>query len=226
MLNMTSIRKDSITTGEIYHIYTRSISGFEIFRTPTCYERLIEGLCYYSSSPKSTKLSDYLELSPESKLRVDSASGAVPSVKIIAYCVMPTHIHLVLKQLVEGGISSFMNNLLNSFARYFNISHNRRGPLWESRFKNVLVQSDEQLLHLTRYLHLNPVSADLIAVPDQWVYSSYCQYIGENTDKNICNWEGVLDIQPKEYRKFVSGRISYQRSLSKIKHLLIENYTG
>ena len=139
---------------------------------------------------------------------------------------MPTHIHLVLKQLVNSGVSSFMNILLNSFARYFNLSHNRHGPLWESRFKNVLIETDEQLLHLTRYVHLNPTSAGLVELPNEWNYSSYLEYLGERSSKGICNWEGILEIQPNNYQKFVNGRTSYQRSLSQIKHLLIENYTG
>jgi putative transposase len=78
---------------------------------------------------------------------------------------MPTHIHLVLRQLKDGGISKFMSNILNSYSRYFNIKHNRKGPLWEGRFRKVLVGSDEQLLHLTRYVHLNPVTACLVDKP-------------------------------------------------------------
>ena len=119
-----------------------------------------------------------------------------------------------------------MSNTLNSFTRYFNISHQRKGPLWESEFKNVIVDTDEQLLHLSRYIHLNPVSAGLVTSPRDWKYSSFGQYISDPAAELNCNLKGVLDINPSDYAKFVNGRAAYQRSLSLIKSLLIENYSG
>ena len=70
-----------------------------------------------------------------------------------------------------------MRRLLNSYTRYFNEKIKRKGPLWEGRFKKVLVNSDEQLLHLTRYVHLNPVSAGIVEKPEDWPCSSYREYI-------------------------------------------------
>lgn len=140
---------------------------------------------------------------------------------------MPTHPHLILKQLTDQGVSNFMSNILNSFTRYFNTRYKRKGPLWESEFKNVLIRDDKQLLHLTRYVHLNPTSAGLVDKPEEWQFSSYNQFIDKDSARIICcNWEGTLDIKPEKYQKFVNDRISYQRSLSKIKKLIIENYSG
>jgi putative transposase len=223
---MATIRQDALVTGEVYHIYSRSIAGFEIFRSQDTYDRFVAGLTFYNQEPLSLKFSSYLELSPKARGQADLRIGGSPIVQIIAFCVMPTHIHLVIKQIEAGGISQFMGNVLNSFTRFFNLSHNRRGPLWESRFKNVLVEDDQQLLHLSRYVHLNPVSAGLVKEPDDWPYSSYAQYAGLQPDIAVCNWQDVIDFQPKEYQQFVRSRISYQRSLTKIKHLLIDNYTG
>jgi len=61
----------------------------------------------------------------------------------------------------EEGISLYMKNLLNSYTRYFNTKTKRKGPLWQGRFKSVLIKMDEQL-YLTRYIHLNPTSEDLV----------------------------------------------------------------
>ena len=61
-------------------------------------------------------------------------------VEIIAYCIMPTHFHLVVKQLKEDGISFFIQQILNSYSRYFNIKTKRKGPLWEGRFQNVIIE--------------------------------------------------------------------------------------
>lgn len=223
---MVAIRKDAIVTGCVYHIFTRSIAGFEIFRSPTSYERILNTLEYYNRISPGIRLSKFLELSPDARKRMAELREVEPLVQLIAYCLMPTHIHLVLKQVQDNGISIFMSNVLNSFTRYFNIAHQRKGPLWESEFKNVLVQTDEQLLHLTRYVHLNPVSARLTNSPEDWEYSSFRQYVCSKPVRGNCNWLGILEINPVDYDRFVRSRASYQRSLSQIKRLLIDNYNG
>jgi putative transposase len=134
---------------------------------------------------------------------------------------MPTHLHLILKQLKHNGISIFMNNILNSYTRYFNTKHKRKGPLWEARFKNILIEKDEYLLHLTRYIHLNPVTASLINKPEDWLASSYREYIEKNAEK-ICQYDDVLKTEPISYKQFVDDRISYQRELAKIKQYLFD----
>ncbi len=144
-------------------------------------------------------------------------------VEIAAYCIMPTHIHLILKQLKNNGISTYMGNVLNSYTRYFNNKTKRGGPLWESRFKNVEVESDEQLLHLTRYIHLNPSTANLAEYPEDWDFSSYREFMGGIEEKaKLCNYDELLNIKPYEYKKFVSSRINCQRDLARIKDLCME----
>ena len=223
---MSNIRKTALVTGETYHVFTRSIAGFEVFRSDKSFGRFIQTMDYYNNSSPRLRLSDYLELSPEARQKTDNFREHNPLVQIFAYFLIPTHTHIALKQIQDGGISTYMSNVLNSFSRYFNTAHKRRGPLWESKFKNVLVDTDDQLLHLTRYIHLNPSSAGLVSKPEEWQYSSYHEYVSINPTENVCNLEGVLDINPTEYRRFVNNRIAYQRGLSKIKQLLIDNYTG
>ena len=95
------------------------------------------------------------------------------------------------------------------------------------RFKSVLVSKDEQLLHLTRYIHLNPTSAGLVKYPEKWSFSSYNEYINNTeTQGKICKFDNLFSISPKEYKKFVSDRKLYQKEISRIKKLLIEDYTG
>ena len=144
-------------------------------------------------------------------------------VEIIAYCFMPTHIHLILRQLKKDGISTFMRRILNSYTRYFNLKNKRKGPLWESKFKNVEVVSDEQLMHLTRYIHLNPVTANLVEDPQEWSFSSYKEYLCEKQlEENICSYSKLLNIVPQDYKEFVSSRIDYQRELAGLKELFLE----
>jgi putative transposase len=161
-------------------------------------------------------------MSPK-KSKTDVSFYKEKLVEIIAYCIMPTHLHLVLKQLEDNGISIFMNRILNSYSHYFNIKHERKGPLWEGRFKHILVEKDEYLLHLTRYIHLNPVTAYLVNKPEEWFASSYGEYLQDvKKDDKICKYSEILEIEPKSYREFIEDRISYQRELAKIKHLVMD----
>lgn len=175
-------RKDILANGEIYHIFNRSIADFVIFNNKNEYERMWQLLKYYLVK-QDIKFSKFLELRLVEQEGFDVAVNMVsrdddPIVQIIAWCLMPTHFHLVLKQLKENGVSDYLRTILESYSSYFNTVHRRKGPLWESRFKSVLVENDDQLNHLVRYNHLNPTSAGLIKSPEDWLYSSYCEYLG------------------------------------------------
>ena len=180
--------------------------------------RFLDFTCKYSNFSKLTL--------PNQKLlakRLKESSRKY--VSITAYCLMPTHFHLILKQIAEDGITKYIANVLNSYSRYFNLSHQRKGPLWESHFKNVLIKTDEQILHLTRYIHLNPVSAGLVSKPEDWQHSSYLEYI--NCEKEeLYSFSEVIDIAPSQYQKFVNDQIAYQKELSIIKSILIDDYSG
>ena len=217
-------RKIPLVTWQVYHILSRSIAEYKIFNSQEDYLRMQQLLEYYQVE-NNQKFSDfivsrgvtrgnfynYLEKINKNKKEL---------VQIIAYCLMPTHLHLILKQLKKDGISKYIGNILNSYTRYFNMKHKRKGPLWEAKFKNILMDSDEQLLHLTRYIHLNPATALIVKKPEEWEYSSYKDYLGLVPKR--CDYQDLLDIQPKIYRKFVNDRISYQRELAKIKASTLE----
>ena len=91
----------------------------------------------------------------------------------------------------------------------------------------MLVSTDEQLLHLTRYIHLNPVTAYLVNKPEDWQASSYLEYLLkiDEADK-ICSYDDILDIEKVSYKQFVEDNISYQRDLAKIKDCLFTGYNS
>ena len=216
------MRKSPLATGEIYHVFNRSIAGYVILGFPGDCKRISKALEYYRCT-RELSLSRYLALQEQGERTKTGSGNPAPTariIEIIAYCLMPTHIHLVLRQTVDEGISIFMNNILNSYSRYFNIKQKRKGPLWEGRFKNVRVETDEQLMHLTRYVHLNPVTAGIVDKPEEWRYSSYLEYLNEK--KGTCVFEELLDMSPNQYRIFTEDRIDYQKKLAVIKHLLLE----
>ncbi len=206
----------------VYHVFTKSIAEYKVFNSREDFLRIQQIMKYYQMDKPRVSFSRVIK--DQSMCNSEISSSQEKIVAIIVYCIMPTHVHFILRQLKENGISVFMNNMLNSYTKYFNIKHNRKGPLWESRFKRVLVMADEYLLHLTRYIHLNPVTAYLVNKPEHWEFSSYQEYIGLlNNYNRLCDYSDILEITPQFYKKFVEDRIDYQRRLSKIKSLVFDD---
>ena len=216
------MRKEPLVTGYVYHVCTKSIAGYGIFRADSDYKRMLEMMRYYSFEDPPMKFSAYRKLEGRRFLDVSrKLEERDRLVNILAYCIMPTHLHLLLHQLKDDGISIYMKNLLNSYTRYFNTRNHRRGPLWQGRFRSVLVKDNDQLLHLTRYIHLNPTSDNLVDRPEDWPYSSYREYLS-GVEDGLCEFSEFFTVSPETYREFVEARKGYQSSLSKIKHLLLE----
>ena len=222
-------RRETLANGEVYHIFNKSIAEFKIFNNTSNFLRIKNMIRYYQIGNMPLRFSWFLELNNVKEKGFNErfipfSQGKEKLIQIIAYCLMPTHLHLILKQLKENGISIFMGNILNGYSRYFNTKYRRKGPLWEGRFKNVLVGSDEQLLHLTRYIHLNPVTAYLTENPEEWIHSSYKEYLNSynNEDERICKYDDILEIEASSYREFVEDRVSYQRELANIKSLVLD----
>lgn len=210
-------RKIPLVNGELYHIYTKSIAEYKIFKSKRDFLRMEELIRFYKYE-QDVRFSSYEILKKEGRI----INFDIKIVEIIAYCLMPTHIHLILLQTQDNGISKFMEKILKSYALYFNNKYKRKGPLWSGKFSNVLIRTDEQLLHLTRYIHLNPVSAYLVEKPEDWEFSSYREYIGIKRENFLSKWDDFLEIKVEEYKKFVEERKDYQRELAKIKALLLE----
>ncbi|MCM8756808.1 MAG: transposase [Candidatus Omnitrophica bacterium] len=219
--------KDELVTGAIYHVCSKSIAHYQIFNNKDEYLRMYQLIRYYQMYPLPEKFSRFIETDAVNNFGFSPvfnciSKGKEKLVQIIAYCFMPTHIHLILKQLKDKGVLDYMRKILDGYTRYFNTKHKRKSPLWESRFQRVLVENDEYLLHLTRYIHLNLVTAYLIGSPQDWLFSSYNEYI-EVSEEKICEYSDILDIQTNSYKIFVNDQISYQRELAKLKHLLLED---
>ena len=225
---MTQIREDSLINGEYYHIFSRSISKFVIFNNSREFARMLEALTLYQFSNFDYKYSRYSDFDDKGKQLVWSKLLASNSklVEIAVYCLMPTHFHLILKQIQNDGISKYLSKVLNSYTRYFNLKHKRIGPLWSGRFKNVLIRKNDQILHLTRYIHLNPVSSGLVDNPKDWKFSSFGEYCEVPGSSQICFFHNLIDLSADEYKKFVGDNIQHQLVLSKIKRLMIDDYTG
>lgn len=147
-------------------------------------------------------------------------------ISIICYSLMPNHFHLLLRQNTNKSISYFIHRLTVSYSMYFNKRYNRVGHLFQGSFKAKIIREDEYLLHLSRYIHLNPLQIiSSVFELEDYPWSSYPEYIGE-TEEEICEKEILLqqfnNVHPKQiYKEFVDQMIS-DNELTKIKNLIIE----
>jgi REP element-mobilizing transposase RayT len=123
---------------------------------------------------------------------------------VFAYCLMPNHFHMILFQRTPGAIPSFIKHVCDGYAKALNKTLHRKGHLFEGTYKMEPINSDEYLLHLSRYIHLNPVRASLVSRAEHWLFSSYRAYITEVEDCLVHNTV-VMNAcgGAKEYRKFV-----------------------
>jgi len=219
---MPNVRTVVLATNEIYHVYNRSVANEEVFNSPKNIKRALDLISYYKCSNK-LRFSFFTKLDEESKSYYLETNNN-PLVEIYAYCLMPNHFHLLLKQLSDNGIEKFVGNFQNAFAKYYNIRKRRFGALFQRPFKAKHISSDEELLHLSRYIHLNPVTSFLTRFEDlkNSPITSLPAYLGKsNRFTNIKVIVNIIKTQEK-YLKFLEDQIDYQRKLSKIRHLVIE----
>jgi REP element-mobilizing transposase RayT len=144
-------RADTFTQGQYYHIYNRGSGKEKIFFNEGNYEYLLRLMKRYYQKHGAT---------------------------VIAFCLMPNHYHLLLRQETDVPLSKFVGVLFNAYAQALNNQQGRTGTLFEGRFKHKCVDKWEYLVILCRYIHRNPVKARLVSKPEDWVYSNYQEWIG------------------------------------------------
>lgn len=151
-------------------------------------------------------------------LRLIKKYQAIYSVSIAAYCLMPNHYHLLVRQNVGGSVSRFIQTLFNAYSQGFNKITSHSGTLFQGRAKKIIVDSDEYAVQLIRYIHLNPVEAKLVQSPDLWKYSDYLVWTDEiQSDITDLTLRDGYFKDGNRYRTFVP---SYSEPNSIEKYLL------
>jgi REP element-mobilizing transposase RayT len=142
-------RETQLCAGEYYHIYNRGNN-----RQPIFFEQ-----------------DNYLFFLRQWRRYVSSVCD------VVAYCLMPTHFH-ILVLLTADGFSHGMQLLGISYTKAMNERYGRVGALFQGAFQTKHIERNEYLLHLSRYVHLNPVLAGLVSRAEEWEFSSYREYLG------------------------------------------------
>ncbi len=168
-------------SGGHYHIYNRGVEKRLIFQDEVDYKTFISYMKQYLSPPNLKGLA----------LKDDTGSTISPShipnnyfgdIKLLAYCLMPNHFHLLVSQNSDRGIAKFMQSLIQKYVMYFNKKYVRVGTLFQGRYKTVLITNEYQFTYITKYIHRNqlailpsgPGPEGLLA----YKYSSYGNYLG------------------------------------------------
>lgn len=212
-----------VTMVQYYHLYNRGVDKRTIFLDDSDRQRFVDALrlARLSSSPKLSWLRKQIKLgniSPTDLEKLEEKYGP-PLLDIISYSLMPNHFHFQVKELREGGVSTFFRKLGTSYVMYFNIKHKRTGRLFESRYKSVLIETDEQLIHLSRYIHTNPVNSSKIDVSLErlktYFWTSLPDYLGTR-QQPFCHPFEVMNFfkPPDDYWEFLKGGVNRERILS------------
>ena len=177
--------------GAVYHVTSRGNNRADVFRTDEDRERFLGILA------KVVKRFNWL---------------------CHAWCLMDNHYHLLIETL-EGNLSAGMRQLGGVYTQAFNRAHGRDGHLFRGRFKSILVEKQEHLLELCRYVVLNPVRAGMVAHPTLWRWSSYRATLGEEsrrellaTDWLLANFAPEAEEARSRYRRFVEEGIGKETS--------------
>lgn len=213
-----------------YHIYNRGVEKRKIFEDQQDYAVFLSYLKNYLMPKDISRLQKQLAesntaLNRAKILREINLNNFFNEISLLAYCLMPNHFHMLIKQSAFNTIDNFINSFNTRYVMYFNRKYNRVGPLFQGVYKAVLVETDEQLLQLSAYIHRNP--AKLLPKPDRNILQSLLQqpsslsdYIGI-TNTSWINTKTIQSFFTKTkfkitYEHFVLSNLQQSSSIANI----------
>jgi putative transposase len=227
------MRKIKFENGNFYHVYNRGVEKRQIFMDDQDYSYFLYELSEFNKPTHDFNLKRALVRGLASNKKCVGRF-----VEILCYVLMPNHYHLILRQVKDKGISTVMHRSGTGYTMYFNKKYERSGSLFQGTYKAKPIESDEYLMYLSRYLHLNPVS---IISPDwkekgirawkktkdflkSYKWSSFADYLGTSDTRGILNKEFIMDYfknSPEKYENFITSwtnenKIELDRGLTSI----------
>ncbi len=181
-----------------YHIYNRGNGRNKIFLDDSDYNFYLNRLRQYLAKHK---------------------------VILLCYCLMPNHIHLLVQQTTPKPIYKFISSLHTSYSIYFNKKYKHVGHVFQDRYKQIMIETDEYLLYLCKYIHLNPFSEGLVKKHDAYKWSSLNNYICDIKDSYV-NTDIILSYfnnSRKSYKKYLSEKIS-EETADVLKEIVLEPF--
>lgn len=251
-------RREQFVNGEVYHIVVKGIDENILFKDIDDHYRGVFSI-YEFNNAKPVSIKKRRKARAREKLQIKevaqefkkvlletgrdptSASSTNPRdklVEVLAFCTMPNHLHLLVRQLVEGGITNFMKKLNGGYGGYFNRKYRRKGYVFQDRFTAVHIKTEDQLRVVFVYIHTNPISLiepkwkeigiknpeKAIKFIENYKWSSYLDYIDKKNFPSVTDRELMLKIMKGEQgcKEFVEAWIRYKGKIREFAELALE----
>lgn len=212
-------RKEMFYKGGIFHIFNKTLDKISAFSSPNKVSLFKNLLKYYSSDEIKIRYSEFRKIK---KFRSDDFPPTNSTLySCFAYAFMPNHFHLLLRQDTNHNLNIMLRKILISFTRIYNTLVERQGPLFLPQFRVVEIYNEQQMIHVSRYIHLNPYTSGLIKNLDELLTCpliSLPEYLYPNN--TVCNTNYLLSFfndNFEKYQKFIYDQADYQRQLGIIK---------
>lgn len=236
-------RRKTLVNNEIYHVIIRGVADMPIFKNDQDRFRMIFSL-YEFNNDKPITIRERRKVRKRAKRKNNRGRDSVYSekrdlfVEILSFCFMPNHMHLLLKQIKDDGVSKFMRKLGTGYAGYFNKKHDRKGYFFQGRFKSVHIQNEHQLRVVFSYIHINPISLiesdckereirhfkKTIKFLENYKWSSYLDYIGKDNFPSVIEKSFLSEVMggKKGCISFVNDWIKHKVEIKKFTDILLE----
>ncbi|MEK7147882.1 MAG: transposase [Patescibacteria group bacterium] len=179
----------SFAAGTISHVYNRGNNKEKIFLDEQDYKSFLMRLGLGLGIQESELQKEFFL--PYSRIRI---TGAKKNDFVLhAFCLMPNHFHLLIEQKKSIPISTLMLKVCTSYAKYFNKKYSRIGHVFQDQFKSVLIDSNEQLMWISVYIHGNPAKDGLVNLPHEHKWSSYNDFV-KGRKSSLVNTEFLNSI--------------------------------
>ncbi|MFH1162077.1 MAG: transposase [Candidatus Jorgensenbacteria bacterium] len=223
---------------QIIHALSRGTDKRKIFMDKQDYLRFIHDLFEFNDQAPANNILYRFSRKPNSAVgHYANKEKRKLLVALHAFCLMPNHYHLLLSPLIENGVSLFMRKINVGYVKYFNQKYERKGTLFEGRYKSVRVANESHLLHLPYYIHLNPLDlfspgwrqheaknyAQCMKFLESYRWSSFLDYIGKPNFPSVTQREFFMEFfnGPGNFKRDITGWLR-EAELSSIKHLTLE----
>lgn len=184
-----------------YHIYSRGVNKEAIFRQEEDYSVFLN------------LFKRYLNEEPTKDNKGREYPWYHRDIELLAFCLMPNHVHLLVFQHSLTGMTQLLKSIMTTYSMYFNEKYKRVGPVFQSRFRASLINKDNYLQHISRYIHLNPL------IYQEWQFSSLPYYLGEKDAKWI-KPDKILELfnnNHQEYANFLADYQGHKKILDELK---------
>lgn len=201
------MRSIKIFLGEHYHVFNRAVNKQTIFHNQDDYWRFLFLILYLQSPLSFPQVGRSVKEFVKHRV-LDNTDEIVEkrTVELIAFCIMPNHFHLILRESEEGGISAYMQRVLNAYSKYYNTKYEKSGHVFQGPYQAVHIENNEQLLHLSAYIHRNPREMTKWFNKEvQYPWSSCQDFIDQNRWGKLLLPNIILEQfkNKSEYHKFI-----------------------